>query len=79
MNINLKFILIAVGLFVAAFCAFGFLATFKPIEPGKRSGVLFLCFFNGVMVIKCLGRSIGMVVSFLRGKFGRIFSIRITI
>ena len=68
MKIILKVILMAMCLFVAAFCAFGFLATFEPQEPGKQSGVLFMRIFYGVMGIKCLGLTIGVVVSFFRRK-----------
>ena len=64
MKIILKVILMAMCLFVASFCAFGFLATFEPLEPGKQSGVLFLRIFYGVMGIKCLGLTVGVVVSF---------------
>ena len=67
MKIILKVILMAMCLFVAAFCAFGFLATFEPQEHGKQSGVLFMRIFYGVMGIKCLGLTIGVVVSFFRG------------
>ena len=70
MKIILKVILMAMCLFVAAFCAFGFLATFEPLEPGKQSGVLFLRIFYGVMGLKCLGVTIGLAVSFFCRKSG---------
>ena len=68
MKIILKAILMAMCLFVAAFCAFGFLATFEPQERGKQSAILFMRFFYGVMGIKCLGLTIGVVASFFRRK-----------
>ena len=55
-------------LFVASFCAFSFLATFEPQEPGKLSGVLYLRIFYGVMVTKIPGLTIGLVASFFRRK-----------
>ena len=64
----LRIILIPMCLFVASFCAFGFLATFEPQEPGKQSGVLYLRIFYGVMVAQNLGLTIGLVASFFRRK-----------
>ena len=68
MKIILKIILMAMCLFVASFCAFGFLATFEPLEPGKQSGVLYLRIFYGVMGVQSLGLTIGLVASFFRRK-----------
>ena len=58
----LKFILVAICLPVAAFCAFGFLASF---EPGVR-GAMFFRVVYGAVGLGCIGTIVAVVASAFR-------------
>ena len=59
MKIILKIIVLAMCLFVAAFCAFGFLASF---EPGVR-GALFFRVAYSAGGLGCVGAIVAIAVS----------------
>ena len=62
MKIVLKIIVLAMCLVVAAFCAFGFLASF---EKGVRS-VLFFRVAYGLVGLGCVGAIVAIAVSAFR-------------
>lgn len=58
----LKFILVAICLPIAAFCVFGFLATF---EPGPRGAIFFRVVY-GAIGLGCIGTIFAVVASAFR-------------
>ena len=62
MKIILKIIVLAMCLFLAAFCAFGFLASF---EPGVRGALSFRVAY-GAVGLGCVGAIVAIAVSAFR-------------